>query len=478
MRCVIQRVRQARVLVEDTIVGSIQTGYLVLVAVHQQDTPVQAKALAKKIAQLRLFPDEQGKFDRDLAAVSGSVLLVSQFTLYADTKKGRRPSFHLSAPPALAAPLCDVLRKELEKCGVPVETGVFGAMMQVELINDGPVTLILEEGAEPGTSGAVKQDTASEPNPELPPLETFAEILRTTPQFLFRLALPPAVHWNRLPASHQEAITERLAQNDLAAADFRDALFELLLTTEPQAGLSWFLQSGILARFIPELCETVHLSSEDDRRHKHVWDHTLQVVLQIPATLPLRLAALFHDIGKVRTRQFTGDGKVTFYGHDRVGGRMFRKIAARLQFPEDLSQHVTDLVRLHLRPGQYLSSWTDSAVRRFHRELPDGVLEDLLALGRADITSKRPGRREQAVRMIDELERRIREIFELDNRLPPLPTGLGNVLMETFSLPPGPDLGRCMKLLMQEVEEERLLRGESFDYYVEALRQLAPDRFP
>lgn len=479
MRCVIQRVRHAEVRVNEAPVGAIDRGYLVLLAVHRLDTAAVAGRLARKIAQLRLFPDGQGKFDRDLATVGGAVLLVSQFTLYGDCRKGRRPSFTDSAPPELARPLCDAVADALRAEGLRVETGIFGAHMDVTLVNDGPVTVIVEEAEGADRSGKPERSERSDGNDrsDLPPPADLRALLAAMPEMILQWCLPPSPAWDALPSEHREIMSEAVPALAGKTDAFRERLFELLVSEKPAEGLRFLLKSGALALFLPELCETVDLSSEDDRRHKHVWDHTLQVVTQIEPRLELRLAALFHDIGKVRTREFTPDGKVTFYGHDRVGGRMFRKIAQRLGIPDPPAGHVQQLVALHLRPGQYQPSWTDSAVRRFERELPEGVLDDLLALGRSDITSKRPGRREQAVRLIDELDRRIREIVATDAIVPPLPTGLGNVLMERLGMTPGPELGRIMKQLIAGVEAGSLERGADFDYYLGKLAELRPDLF-
>jgi D-tyrosyl-tRNA(Tyr) deacylase len=144
MRVLLQRVRKASVRVEDEVVGAIDQGFVALVGVGHADGEEQAAWLAKKVAGLRVFEDEEGKFNRSLLEVGGAALVVSQFTLYADSRKGRRPSFTDAAPPEVAEPLvarfADLLRAE----GVPVEMGVFGAMMLVEIHNDGPVTIWLE----------------------------------------------------------------------------------------------------------------------------------------------------------------------------------------------------------------------------------------------------------------------------------------------------------------------------------------------
>jgi D-tyrosyl-tRNA(Tyr) deacylase len=139
VRAVVQRVSRARV----TPGGSVGAGLCVLLGVARGDTEDDAARLAGKIARLRIFSDEDGKFDRSVLDVGGSVLVVSQFTLIADTAKGNRPSFAEAAPPELAKPMYERFCAELRTLGVPVETGEFGAKMEVELVNDGPVTIVL-----------------------------------------------------------------------------------------------------------------------------------------------------------------------------------------------------------------------------------------------------------------------------------------------------------------------------------------------
>jgi D-aminoacyl-tRNA deacylase len=152
MRAVCQRVSRARV----TPGGEIGPGLCVLLGVARDDGPAQAERLAGKVARLRIFENEEGKFDRSLLDVGGAALVVSQFTLIADTAKGNRPSFAEASPPEQAEPLYELFCEELRALGVPVETGVFGARMEVELVNDGPVTIVLDVGAgapEPVASG-------------------------------------------------------------------------------------------------------------------------------------------------------------------------------------------------------------------------------------------------------------------------------------------------------------------------------------
>ena len=144
MRAVVQRVTHASVTVDGEVVGAIDRGVVVLVGVTHGDTEEQAAWLARKIAGLRIFEDSEGKLNAGLLDVDGAALVVSQFTLYADVRKGRRPSFTDAAPPEVAEPLVDYFVERLRDQGVPVETGVFRAHMLVEIHNDGPVTILLE----------------------------------------------------------------------------------------------------------------------------------------------------------------------------------------------------------------------------------------------------------------------------------------------------------------------------------------------
>lgn len=144
MRAVVQRVARAEVAVDREVIGEIEQGFLVLLGVGHDDTQADAVALAAKLVGLRVFSDEEGRMNRSLTEVGGSVLLVSQFTLLGDVRKGRRPSFTAAAPPELAEPLVAEVAAAIESHGVPVATGRFGAAMEVSLVNDGPVTVILE----------------------------------------------------------------------------------------------------------------------------------------------------------------------------------------------------------------------------------------------------------------------------------------------------------------------------------------------
>ena len=145
MRTVVQRVAEASVTINGQIRGAIQKGLLVLLAVEETDTPEDIEWLSGKIVRLRIFPDDQGAMNRSVQEVGGDILLISQFTLFASTKKGNRPSYSRAARPEIAVPLYEALTRKLsEELGKPVQTGEFGADMKVSLVNDGPVTIVID----------------------------------------------------------------------------------------------------------------------------------------------------------------------------------------------------------------------------------------------------------------------------------------------------------------------------------------------
>ena len=144
MRVVLQRVAHASVTVDGEIIGKIQCGFLLLVGVTHDDAMEDMEYLVRKIVQMRIFEDEEGKLNRSIQDIGGEILSVSQFTLYADTKKGNRPSFSKAAPGDVAIDMFEQFNSLLRDTGIPVETGQFGADMKVELLNDGPVTILLD----------------------------------------------------------------------------------------------------------------------------------------------------------------------------------------------------------------------------------------------------------------------------------------------------------------------------------------------
>jgi D-tyrosyl-tRNA(Tyr) deacylase len=144
MRAVVQRVMQGSVSVEGEKIATIGMGFVILLGIGKEDTSATAEVMAKKIANLRVFSDEQGKMNLSILDIKGSAIVVSQFTLYADTRKGNRPSFVNSGPPEMAEPLVNTFIDLLRQQGVPTQSGQFAADMQVSILNDGPVTILLE----------------------------------------------------------------------------------------------------------------------------------------------------------------------------------------------------------------------------------------------------------------------------------------------------------------------------------------------
>jgi len=210
----------------------------------------------------------------------------------------------------------------------------------------------------------------------------------------------------RLPPDGVTAVGAEHAHRlvDADPARLRAAIELMLMGHDIDTALEWLHETRALAVLFPELEATVDLTQEAGRMHKDVWAHTRQVVRQTVGRPLVRWAALLHDIGKVPTRTYTPEG-VHFHGHAEVGARMFDRIYPRFGFSRDERQTIRFLVKHHLRTNQYSEQWTDSAVRRFHREMGPHMT-DLLDLSRADITSKRPGRRKQLLGQISALSDR------------------------------------------------------------------------
>jgi len=268
----------------------------------------------------------------------------------------------------------------------------------------------------------------------------------------------------------------RIADADKART--RAAIESMLMGRDVDAALEWLHLTGILRLLFPELHATVDLGQETGRQHKDVWAHTKQVVRQTVRRPLVRWAALLHDIGKVPTRTYTPDG-VHFHGHAEVGARMFDKIHTRFAFARDERHTIRFLVKHHLRTNQYSDQWTDSAVRRFHREMGPHMT-DLLDLSRADITSKRPGRRKMILEQISALSDRVVVLVEEDAKLPPLPGGVGNAIMTAFEIAPSRLIGDLKRALEGAIERGDLEARREDAYYVAyiARQDLVPNVAP
>jgi poly(A) polymerase len=271
----------------------------------------------------------------------------------------------------------------------------------------------------------------------------------------------------------QGRVAAAVSFDDFAAAAKLDAgalrarLDRVVMGDDPESGLDELLEVGALSALFPEVHAMVGFG-DGEWRHKDVWKHTKQVVRQSVPRLEVRWAALFHDIGKVKTRSITADGKVHFLGHAEVGTRMFEKLDRRLALfsPEPaLKETVRFLVLHHLRANQYSPDWTDSAVRRFAREL-GAHLDDLLCLARADITTKRPEKKRKGLLQIDELQQRIASLAAEDATEPPLPAGIGDAIMKAFGIPPSRRIGDVKRALEEAVAAGEIAPGQPADAYV------------
>jgi poly(A) polymerase len=262
------------------------------------------------------------------------------------------------------------------------------------------------------------------------------------------------------------------AAAQLDHAKVRACLDRVMMADDPEIGLDALLATGALDALFPEVHAMVGFG-DGEWRHKDVWKHTKQVVRQAVPRLEVRWAALFHDIGKVKTRTISPDGKVHFLGHAEVGTRMFDKLERRMPLfsPEPaLRETVRFLILHHLRANQYESTWTDSAVRRFAREL-GAHLEDLLCLARADITTKRPEKKRRGLLQIEELAGRIKKLAEEDARVPPLPSGVGDAIMRAFDIPPSRLIGDIKRKLEDAIARGEIASRLDSGAYVELVRR-------
>lgn len=256
--------------------------------------------------------------------------------------------------------------------------------------------------------------------------------------------------------------------------DVRRLLDRIVMSQDAEAGLDALLEAGALTAMLPEV-EAMVGFGDGEWRHKDVWKHTKQVVRQAVPKLEVRWAALLHDIGKVKTRSISPSGEVHFFGHAEVGARMFDKMDRRLGLfskENSLKGTVRFLILHHLRASQYDPSWTDSAVRRFAKEMGEG-LDDLLHLSRADITTKRPEKKRRGLRQISDLAERVRQIAEADAVIPPLPSGIGDAIGAAFGIPPSRRIGDLKKALEEAVEAGEVAPHQCADFYVAFLREHA-----
>lgn len=260
------------------------------------------------------------------------------------------------------------------------------------------------------------------------------------------------------------AVKEMAPRLEIVSAErIRDELDKLMVVDHPASGLWFLVETGLAEQFLPEL-PAMRLEHDPIHRHKDVLSHSIAVVENVrPSSEPdkgseddtlsfdfrlTRLAALFHDVGKPRTRGFAPGKGTTFHHHDAVGARITRKRMKALRYSNEDVANVTDLVALHLRFHTYAMGWTDSAVRRYVRDAGD-LLAELNVLTRCDCTTRNAKKAARLSQRMDDLEVRIRELGEAEELAAVRPELDGNQVMEYLSLTPGRDVGDAMKFLME-----------------------------
>ena len=227
----------------------------------------------------------------------------------------------------------------------------------------------------------------------------------------------------------------------------RDELDHVLLAEDPTDGLWKLVESGRADAIVPEL-PALALEQDPIHRHKDVLSHTIAVTAKSPARLRVRLAALFHDVGKPATRKFGPDG-VTFRHHEVVGSKMTRKRMRAMDYDQQMVDDVTELVRLSGRFKGYTHGWSDSAVRRYARDAGH-LLGDLNALVRSDCTTRNQAKVAALHAAIDELEERIKLLADADRRAAERPLLDGDAVMEHLGIGPGRDVGQAVRFLLDE----------------------------
>jgi poly(A) polymerase len=248
----------------------------------------------------------------------------------------------------------------------------------------------------------------------------------------------------------------------------RDELDKLIVLDHPAAGLWFLVDTGLAEEFLPEL-PAMRLEQDPIHRHKDVLAHTIAVVENVrPGARPsfdfrlTRLAALFHDVGKPRTRGYRKGKGVTFHHHEVVGARMTRERLVALRYPNDEVEAITRLVELHLRFHTYKMGWTDAAVRRYVRDAGD-LLEELNVLTRCDCTTRNERKAAQLSRRMDELEARTEELAAQEELRSIRPDLDGNAVMEHLGIRPGPEVGRALTHLLElRLEEGPLGADEAY----------------
>jgi len=255
---------------------------------------------------------------------------------------------------------------------------------------------------------------------------------------------------------------------------WREELEKLLLGDFPGEGLDFLAETRLCNFVLPELTNLIGFEATIEYHHKDLWEHTKLAVSRGKKKPGTRWALLLHDLGKVYTRTVE-DGDVKFHKHEQVSRLLASGILHRLRFTKELRSRVLFLVSNHMKPGQYDEGWTDSAVRRLMRSAED-MLDDLIGMSQADISSKNPGRVRRNIRSLESLVERIKQIREEEANRIVLPKGLGNAIMQEFGLEPSARVGELMGEVKAAIEGGRVERNRSVEEYIGYLLKLHGSR--
>lgn len=249
-----------------------------------------------------------------------------------------------------------------------------------------------------------------------------------------------------------------------------EALDAILLAPEPLLGLETILDNGALQMLLPEVYAIVDFHKSCPVHHKDLWTHTLEVLERSRPEANLRWAVLLHDVGKIETRALDAAGRVSFHGHEELGGSIMREVGARLEMAPERIERIAFIIERHGRINAYTPQWSDRAVRRLIRE-SEPFLEDLLAFSGSDYTTRRRARQRRIAATLDHLAERIERLRREEEHQVTLPRGLGRELATRLDIPPGPEIGRVIESLKQQVEGGEIDREASVEELVEAARR-------
>ncbi len=248
-----------------------------------------------------------------------------------------------------------------------------------------------------------------------------------------------------------------------------EALDAILLAPEPLLGLETILDNGALKRILPEVHAIVDFHKNCPVHHKDLWTHTLEVMERSRPEVNLRWAVLMHDVGKIETRALDGTGRVSFHGHEELGGTIMREVGARLQMEPARTDRIATIIERHGRINSYTPQWSDRAVRRLIRD-SGPFLDDLLSFSGSDYTTRRRARQRRIAATLDHLTERIERLRQEDLEEIVLPRGLGSAIAGAFELVPGPEIGRVIEDIKTRIARGELERQASIEELVEAVR--------